>query len=127
MIRIHKEGHVLALSLILFLLVVNLFFWWLGPVFLLVSAVVSVVLLYLVLQFFRNPVRIVQQSGKGLVIAPADGKVCAIEEVYEPEYFKDKRIQVSIFMSPVNVHVNRNPISGLARYLNYHPGKYLEA
>jgi phosphatidylserine decarboxylase len=61
------------------------------------------------------------------VIAPADGKVVVIEEVEEPEYFKDKRRQVSIFMSPVNVHVNRNPIAGIVKYAKYHPGKYLVA
>lgn len=87
---------------------------------------ISLVFFILIVQFFRNPLRktILNESH---VIAPADGKVVVIEEVEEPEYFKDKRKQVSIFMSPVNVHVNRNPISGIVKYAKYHPGKYLVA
>ena len=65
--------------------------------------------------------------GEDKIIAPADGKVVVIEETYEPEYFQDKRLQVSIFMSPVNVHVNRNPVSGVIKYMKYHPGKFLVA
>ncbi len=79
-----------------------------------------------VLWFFRIPAR-VHTTGDNLVVAPADGKVVMIEEVYEPEYFKDKRLQVSIFMSPLNVHQNLNPISGTVKYFKYHPGKYLVA
>ena len=86
----------------------------------------SLVFFILILQFFRNPSRktIINDSH---VIAPADGTVVVIEDVEETEYFKDKRKQVSIFMSPINVHVNRNPISGLVKYAKYHPGKYLVA
>lgn len=88
--------------------------------------VLSMGVMVIVLQFFRNPPR--QTVAKAnQVIAPADGKVVVIEEVEEPEYFKDKRIQVSIFMSPFNVHVNRYPISGVVDYAKYHPGKYLVA
>ncbi len=83
-------------------------------------------LLVLVLQFFRNPKRNTPVSIDH-VIAPCDGKVVVIEEVEEPEYFKDKRIQVSIFMSPINVHVNRYPMDGEVKYVKYHPGKYLVA
>lgn len=79
-----------------------------------------------VLWFFRLPSRNFA-VGEHRIIAPADGKVVVIEETYEPEYFKDNRLQVSIFMSPLNVHVNRNPISGVVRYMKYHPGKYLVA
>lgn len=79
-----------------------------------------------VIWFFRLPVRN-HTLGENLVIAPADGKVVVIEETYEHEYFKDKRLQVSIFMSPLNVHVNRNPINGVFKYVRYHPGKYLVA
>ena len=80
----------------------------------------------IVLQFFRNPKRhtILNDSQ---IIAPVDGKVVVIEEVYEKEYFKDKRLQVSIFMSPLNVHVTRYPISGVVKLSKYHPGKYLVA
>jgi phosphatidylserine decarboxylase len=84
-------------------------------------------LLYLtILQFFRHPNRNIP-IGENLIIAPADGKVVVIEEVVESEYFKDKRRQVSIFMSPINVHVNRYPVSGRVVYQKYHPGKYLVA
>ena len=86
----------------------------------------SLVFFVLVVQFFRNPSRNTPQ-GEGLIIAPADGKVVVIEEVEEPEYFKDKRKQVSIFMSPVNVHVNRAPVTGKVLYYKYFKGKYLVA
>jgi phosphatidylserine decarboxylase len=79
-----------------------------------------------VISFFRIPNRTFTE-GPDKVIAPADGKVVVIEETYEPEYFKDKRLQVSIFMSPLNVHVNRSPITGVVKYMKYHPGKYLVA
>jgi phosphatidylserine decarboxylase len=84
------------------------------------------ILFILVVRFFRNPDRFSDKT-EGGVVSPCDGKVVVIEEVTESEYFKDKRIQVSIFMSPLNVHVNRNPISGLISYFKYHPGKYLVA
>lgn len=81
----------------------------------------------IVLQFFRNPVRKIPVMDNKLVYAPADGKVVVIEEATEDEYFKEKRLMVSIFMSPINVHVNRNPVSGTIDYAKYHPGKYLVA
>jgi len=84
------------------------------------------VLYILVIRFFRNPPRFSDKTENG-VVSPCDGKVVVIEEVEESEYFKDKRIQLSIFMSPLNVHVNRNPISGIVNYFKYHPGKYLVA
>src|SRR5690606_19589672 len=80
----------------------------------------------IVLQFFRHPARAVT-AGDHLIVAPADGKVVVIEEATEHEYFKDRRLQVSIFMSPVNVHVNRYPIGGLVSFFKYHPGKFLAA
>jgi phosphatidylserine decarboxylase len=82
--------------------------------------------LIIVLQFFRNPKRTVVINDSH-IIAPVDGKVVVIEEVFEPEYFKDKRLQVSIFMSPLNVHVTRYAANGLVKYSKYHPGKYLVA
>ncbi len=88
--------------------------------------VISVFLFVMVLQFFRNPTVQVPVNSQH-VIAPADGKVVVIEEVEEPEYFKGKRRQISIFMSPINVHVNRNPISGIVKFVKYHPGLYLVA
>jgi phosphatidylserine decarboxylase len=86
----------------------------------------SVVLAIIVLQFFRVPKRSTTSNSKH-IIAPADGKVVVIEEVVETEYFKGPRRQVSIFMSPINVHINFNPISGIVSYFKYHPGKFLVA
>ncbi|MEM6686346.1 MAG: phosphatidylserine decarboxylase family protein [Bacteroidota bacterium] len=87
---------------------------------------VAVVFLILILQFFRNPKRTTPKNDAH-VIAPVDGKVVVIEEVFEKEYFNDKRLQVSIFMSPINVHVTRYAIGGTVKYSKYHPGKYLVA
>ena len=88
--------------------------------------ITSIVILILILQFFRNPKRTIIRSLDD-ILAPADGKVVIIEEVEEKEYFKGKRKQVSIFMSPINVHITRYPASGLIKYSKYHPGKYLVA
>lgn len=82
--------------------------------------------LVLILQFFRNPTRIAAISDNH-VLAPVDGKVVVIEEVFESEYFKDKRLMVSIFMSPINVHVTRYAVNGIVKYSKYHPGKFLVA
>jgi len=82
--------------------------------------------LIIILQFFRNPVRKVEINDNH-IIAPVDGKLVVIEEVFEGEYFKDKRMQVSIFMSPINVHVTRYPVNGLVKFSKYHPGKFLVA
>lgn len=86
----------------------------------------TVVLFLLVLQFFRNPPITIKTNDKAIYV-PADGKVVVIEEAEETEFLNEKRKQVSIFMSPINVHVNRNPVSGLVKYFKYHPGKYLVA
>lgn len=88
--------------------------------------VIAVIFLILILQFFRNPTR---RANKNFdeILAPVDGKVVVIEEVEETEFFNDKRMQVSIFMSPTNVHVTRYPASGSVKYSKYHPGKYLVA
>jgi phosphatidylserine decarboxylase len=88
--------------------------------------VTTLVFLLLILQFFRNPNRRITPNEK-TVLAPVDGKVVVIEEVFEEEYFKDKRLQVSIFMSPINVHVTRYAVSGKIKFSKYHPGKYLVA
>ncbi len=88
--------------------------------------ITTLLLLIIILQFFRNPKRTVEIN-ENHIIAPVDGKVVVIEEVFESEYFKDKRIQVSIFMSPINVHVTRYAISGLVKFSKYHPGKFLVA
>lgn len=86
----------------------------------------SFFLFLLIIQFFRNPKRKTKVSD-ATIIAPVDGKVVVIEEVFEKEYFKDNRLMVSVFMSPINVHVTRHPINGVVKYSKYHPGKYLAA
>ena len=83
-------------------------------------------ILVIILQFFRNPKRTITLN-ETQILAPVDGKVVVIEEVYEGEYFKDKRLQVSIFMSPINVHVTRYAMSGIIKFSKYHPGKFLVA
>lgn len=126
-IRLHKEGFAILLAVGLFLVLLNSALRMLGSLYFWPVLVLSVILYGLIVQFFRNPVRIIPVKDNQLVYAPADGRVCVIEEVFELEYFKDKRLQISIFMSPLNVHVNRNPVSGIVRYFRYHAGKYLVA
>lgn len=126
LLRIHKEGKTTVLVLVLLfiaLLVAGVMF----PKALWPSMVGFAIVSVLLLQFFRNPRREISVADNNIVYAPADGKVCVIEEVTENEYFNDRRLQVSIFMSPINVHVNRNPVSGVVNYFKYHPGKYLVA
>ena len=125
--RIHKEGYSLLAISALLLVVLNYAIWELAPVLFWPVLVLSIFLYLIILQFFRNPVREVPLTDNHIVYAPADGKVCVIEEVVENEYFNEKRLQVSIFMSPLNVHVNRNPVSGVVNYFRYHKGKYLVA
>lgn len=124
----HKEGaKIIFGSLIIAVAVIFLSeefvsnFWVLKTI-----QVAAIIFLGLILQFFRNPKRQTLIDDNH-VIAPVDGKVVVIEEVYEPEYFKDKRLQVSIFMSPINVHVTRYALNGLIKFSKYHPGKYLVA
>ncbi len=88
--------------------------------------VIALALLILILQFFRNPKRVTEKNDQHIV-SPVDGKVVVIEKVYEKEYFKDERLQVSIFMSPLNVHVTRYALGGEVTFSKYHPGKYLVA
>jgi len=126
-LKIHKEGYTILTGLAVFFAVVNLLVFWYAPNALQVVGIISMVLFLLVLQFFRNPNRELTLTDDNIVYAPADGKIVTIEEVVENEYFKTKKLQVSIFMSPVNVHVNRNPVSGTVNYYKYHPGKYLVA
>lgn len=126
---IHREGKATILISLLVLFGVNALAAWLATDISWLRdglMVVSVILLVIVLQFFRNP-KITPTLGEDLVISPADGKVVVIEEVEEPEYFKGKRLQISVFMNPFNVHVNRNPVAGVVKYFKYHPGLYLVA
>lgn len=125
---IHKEGRALLLSLFTILLIVNAVVYYYSENETVEGLVTigSIILYLLVLQFFRNP-RISPPVNDKHVLAPADGKVVVIEEVEETEYFKGRRLQISIFMSPINVHVNRNPVDGVIKYFKYHAGKYLVA
>ncbi|MEO1050483.1 MAG: phosphatidylserine decarboxylase family protein [Bacteroidota bacterium] len=125
---IHKEGRSLLLILLIVLVIVNVGVSYISENQYVMYAVLgaSVIVYLLILQFFRSPKRHVPID-PSTVIAPADGKVVTIEEVVESEYLKDKRIQLSIFMSPVNVHVNRMPVAGLVQFFKYHAGKYLVA
>jgi phosphatidylserine decarboxylase len=127
-VSIHKEGHdfILAIGLLFLLINIPIAFIAKSALLSITLALVSSFLFFMVGYFFRIPHRnMLIDHGK--IIAPADGKVVVIEQVHEGEYFKDDRIQVSIFMSPTNVHVNRSPISGVVNYQKYHPGKYLVA
>lgn len=126
---IHKEGRTLLFVLLVILFALNWVISYLFPDRTLlqqISVGVSLVLYLVILQFFRSPVFTVPKNEKQ-VLAPADGKVVVIEETDEPEYLKRRCIQVSIFMSPINVHVNRIPAAGQITYSQYHPGKYLVA
>ncbi|MFD0751985.1 phosphatidylserine decarboxylase family protein [Mucilaginibacter calamicampi] len=125
----HKEGYTSLALCILFIFVLNAavqFYFPQATVFRWIIYIFSFLLFVTIVQFFRSPKLLITQNEKA-VLCPADGKVVVIEETDEPEFLKDKRIQVSVFMSPVNVHVNRNPISGVVKYFKYHPGKYLVA
>ncbi|CAM4046543.1 phosphatidylserine decarboxylase family protein [Gillisia limnaea] len=124
----HKEGYKIILITVLLLAALNVIsylsiniYWIKFSVF-----AISVLILLLILQFFRNPGRATQINDLNIV-SPVDGKVVVIEEVYEKEYFKDKRLQISIFMSPINVHVTRYPVGGIIKLSKYHPGKFLVA
>ena len=129
--KIHKEGHrIILFSLLITHILLLLLFGFLhgeiSNILLGFFAALPVGLFFIILQFFRIPNRKVVYSDN-MVLSPADGKIVAIEEVYEGEYFNEKRIQISIFMSPLNVHANYYPISGKVNYVKYHPGLFLVA
>ena len=128
MLSFHKEGYKIIAFTFLFVLSGILLSEKFVELIWLQKGIQIFLLLFLiiVLQFFRNPKR-VTKINDNQIIAPVDGKVVVVEEVEEPEYFKGKRLQVSIFMSPINVHVTRYALSGLVKYSKYHPGKYLVA
>lgn len=127
--KFHKEG---IPSLIITLIVITIinfltfYFFNTYPIIVWLGYLLSAFLLITILQFFRSPKReiIINENH---IIAPADGKVVVIEQVTETEYFKDNRLQISIFMSPTNVHINRYPVSGIVKYSKYHPGLFLVA
>ncbi len=127
---IHKEGYPTIAWSVIIVVVINLLSFYLlsfdYPALTAVIAILTLGALLFMVSFFRVPKR-VATIRENAIVAPADGKVVAIEEVQADEYFNDRRIQVSIFMSPLNVHVNRNPVSGDVAYSQYHKGKYLVA
>ena len=122
----HKEGYKIILStfLVVAIIVILLDYFEIKNAF--PIKVFLILMLVMVLQFFRNP-KISVKKNENHILSPVDGKVVIIEEVFEPEYFKDKRLQVSVFMSPINVHVTRYPASGNIIFSKYHPGAYLVA
>jgi len=125
---IHKEGTASLLLAGIFTIALSAFaFIKMSSLSALIVGLVPLILFLFFVQFFRNPKRQIEQYDENLIYAPADGKIVVIEETEETEFLKDKRKQVSIFMSPLNVHVNRAPISGKILYDKYHPGKYLVA
>lgn len=126
--KFHKEGYTSLALVVLLIFVINAvadyfdaneYVKW-------SIYILSAFLFLTIVQFFRSPKKLISMDEE-VILCPADGKVVVIEETQETEYFKDKRLQISIFMSPTNVHVNRNPVSGIVSYFKYHPGKFLVA
>ena len=128
--NIHKEGYrSIALAALVFGIINLLVFFFIGrsfPVLAWIVFGVTLAVFLFIISFFRSPKRLLTIAHHQ-IICPADGKVVVIEEITDEEYFKDKRLQVSIFMSPANVHINRIPMSGTVEYSQYHKGKYLVA
>lgn len=129
-VKIHREGTNLLIILLIVLLLVNVSLWiWLKNRiwFPALVSTASIVFYLLVVNFFRSPRRYFEGDRKDVVVASADGKVVALEEVYEPEYLKCKCIQLSVFMSPMNVHANWFPVDGEVIYYKHHPGRFMAA
>ena len=124
---IHREGRTILSALLVVSLIIGGIVYTYWPIGFPWVAILLTGFFLLVLQFFRHPSRPIPLQDDQLIYAPADGRVVVIEETEEGEYFKDRRIQLSIFMSPLNVHVNRYPCGGEVSYYQYHPGKYLVA
>ena len=126
---IHKEGYTSIIIVLIFVSIINTLTFLYSDIklFNYTLLFISIVFFSLIVRFFRKPVREIEKFDDKLIYAPADGTVVVIEETEEAEYFKDKRIQISIFMSPYNVHINWIPLSGIIKYFKYHPGKNLIA
>ena len=123
--KIHREGYRIIIAVFILLAAMNVAAWliWQGPSVLHIAGFVASLLVFaFIVMFFRTPARHVEPDPL-LIYAPADGKIVVIEETFEKEYFKDNRLQISIFMSPFNMHSNRYPISGTITYTHYQPGK----
>ena len=126
---IHKEGRNLLFFLLVFLVILNLaviYLWPSNEVLQNLTMVGSIIIYLIILQFFRIP-NITINENDGQILAPADGKIVVVEKTVESEIFNEERIQISIFMSPLNVHNNRTPVAGKVKFFKYHPGKYLVA
>ena len=124
---IHKEGYFTLIISAIVLFVANGLIYTFFPPIIWFSTLVFLALWLFLVSFFRNPKRTIDQYADDIVYCPADGKIVVIENTNELEVLKDERIQVSIFMSPLNVHVNRNPISGKVTFFKYHPGAFYKA
>lgn len=126
--KIHREGYGLIFIVFFFALTITSIWYLYYPKdkLALIISILSIIICLFIISFFRNPKRYIP-LGEDSIICPADGKVVVIEDVMETEYFNEMRKQVSVFMSPANVHVNRSPIDGEIKYFKYHPGKYLVA
>ena len=127
--KIQKEGIPIIVIMTLVVAAIIIGYFCFLPVYWFITVILCgglAIFLYMVIRFFRNPHRIVNKVENG-ILSPADGKIVNIQEIYEGEYFKDRRMLISIFMSAHNVHVNSYPIDGVVDYIGYHPGKYLVA
>ena len=122
----HKEGYTIIIISFIIIVLIILGLDHYAIKYDLAIKIFLLIVFVLILQFFRNP-KFEINSNKNYILSPVDGKIVIIEKVYEPEFFKDERLQVSIFMSPLNVHVTRYPISGKVIFSKYHPGRYLVA
>ncbi|MBK9108250.1 MAG: phosphatidylserine decarboxylase family protein [Saprospiraceae bacterium] len=125
--NIHKEGRSWVLGSLTFYIVLIILLHHVNPLLFWPLVIILGIAFWLILNFFRNPERPIDKYDDHYVYAPADGKIVVIEETEETEFFKGKRKMVSIFMNPLNVHVNRYPFSGKVVYTQYHPGLYLVA
>ena len=128
--RIHREGTGILVTALFLLLLVNAPLWYFLGDWVILNSIVSgfsLILFLLMVNFFRSPKRIFPGDVENVVVAPADGKVVVIEKVYEPDHFKDERIQVSIFMSPMNVHANWYPVDGVIPRVEHQKGKFHKA
>ncbi len=128
-IRLHREGTSILITSAILLIGINAFIYWLFdckvPFY--IFAAISTVIYLLMINFFRCPIRLFEHDTENIVVAPADGKIVVIEEVEENEYFHDKRLMISIFMSVTNVHANWYPVDGVVKYVAHHDGKFLKA
>lgn len=128
-IRLHREGtHILIASCLLLLLINTvIFFAFETKILFYLSLIASITVYLLMVNFFRCPIRLFGEDTDKIVVAPADGKIVVIEEVYEPEYFHDKRLMISIFMSILNVHANWYPVDGTIKMVTHQNGKFMKA